>query len=117
MELLQCTATPLGGIGQCNSCSTLPHCLGVVGKGTPTMHCHTAWGRWAVEFLQWAGPPARGRGVLPKRRSLPMECLRGTAAPIGAGPSVGGTGSPAHAAVAAYGAFAGDGNSQTVRAH
>ena len=36
-----------------------------------------------------------GRGVPPRRRSLPMEHLQGTAAPIGVGPPVGGTGSPA----------------------
>ena len=71
------------------------------------------------------GPPAGGRGVLPRRRSLPMERLRGTAAPqqpgptswgdgkscpVGAGPPAGGTGSPAQEAVAAYGAPAGDGS-------
>ena len=51
-----------------------------------------------------------GRGVLPRRRSLPMERLRGMAAPIGAGTPLGGTGSPAQEAVAAYGAPAGDGS-------
>ena len=33
-----------------------------------------------------------GRGVLPKRRSLPMERMRGTAAPKGAGPQARGRG-------------------------
>ena len=52
-----------------------------------------------------------GRGVLPKRQSLPMEGLRGSAAPIGAGPPAGGTegtGSPTQELVAAYGAPARD---------
>ena len=59
-----------GGSGQCNSCNTLPHCLGAVGSGSPvihctaslpggsgqwkscnTLHCLTAWGQWAVEVL------------------------------------------------------------------
>ena len=62
MELLQCTATPPGGSGRCNSCNTLPHYLGAVGSVTPAMHCHTAWGQWAVERLQCAGPPAGGTG-------------------------------------------------------
>ena len=26
------------------------------------MHCHTAWGRWAVELLQCTGPAAGGTG-------------------------------------------------------
>ena len=52
VELLLCTATPLGGNGLWNSCNALPHCLGEVGSGTPVMHRHTAWGRWAVELLQ-----------------------------------------------------------------
>ena len=41
---LQCTAPLPGGSGQWNSCNSLPHCLGVVGNGTPATHCHTAWG-------------------------------------------------------------------------
>ena len=49
---LQCTAPLPGGSGQWNSCNSLPHCLGVVGNGTPATHCHTAWGQWAVELLQ-----------------------------------------------------------------
>ena len=48
-DLLQCTATLPGRqwavelmsctSGQWNSCHALPHCLGAVGSGTPTMHC------------------------------------------------------------------------------
>ena len=37
---------------QCNSCNTLPHCLGAVGRATPATRCHTAWGPWAVQLLQ-----------------------------------------------------------------
>ena len=32
VELLLCTATPPWGRGQCNPCTTLPHCLGAVGN-------------------------------------------------------------------------------------
>ena len=81
------SATPSG---QCNSYNTLPHCVGagqynscnaLGGCTTLAMHCHTARGRWVVQLLQCAGPPAGGRGVLPRRRSLPknrfcaMHCL------------------------------------------
>ena len=61
------------------------------------------------------GPPAArahelgGRGVPPRRRSLPMEPLRGTASPIAAGPRARGTGSPAQVVVGAYGGPVGDG--------
>ena len=44
MDLLQYTASLLGGSGQCNSCNTLPHCLGAVGSATPAIHCLTALG-------------------------------------------------------------------------
>ena len=78
MELLQCTASLPGGSGQCTSGNALPARLGAVGSGTramcgptswgerescpggrrclksktPEMHCHTAWGQWAVQLLQ-----------------------------------------------------------------
>ena len=52
VELLQCTAPLPGGIGQCNFCNTLPHCLGAVGSVTPAVHCLTALGQWAAELLQ-----------------------------------------------------------------
>ena len=75
---LQCLATPpwcrgqwiscntlphcLRGSGQWNSCNTLPHCLGAVGSATPTMHCLTAWGQWALELLQRAASLPGGSG-------------------------------------------------------
>ena len=87
VELLSCTATPPRGSGRWKSCNALPYCLGAVGSGTPATHCLSAWGQWAVEFLQrtasllggggqWNSCNARahqlgGRGVLPRRRSLP----------------------------------------------
>ena len=41
---------------------------------------------------------------------MPIECLRGRAAPCGPGPPAGGTGSPAEAVVNAYRVPAGDGS-------
>ena len=49
---MPCTASLLGGSGQCNSCNKLPNCLGAVGNGTPVTHCLTALRQWAVELLQ-----------------------------------------------------------------
>ena len=57
-----------------------------------------------------AGPPAGGWKDLLRRQPLPMERMQGTAAPIGPRPQAWGTGSPAHEAVAAYGTPAGDGS-------
>ena len=65
-----------------------------MGDGSPHRRMPTSWG---------------GRGVLPRRWSLPMECLPGTAAPSGPGPRAGGTDSAAPVAVGAYGAPVGDG--------
>ena len=42
-----------------------------------------------------AGPPAGVTGGFAQEGSLPMEHLQGTAAPIGVGPPAGGTGRPA----------------------
>ena len=61
-------------------------------------------------------PPAarawrlRGRGVLFKRRSLPLERLWGTATNKARRPTTSGTGRPAQAAVTAYGALWADGS-------
>ena len=51
VQLLQYTASLLGGSGQWDSCHAPPHCLGTVGSATPAMHCLTACGRWAVQLL------------------------------------------------------------------
>ena len=53
-----------------------------------------------------------GRGVLPRRRWVPMEPLRGMAVPNGPGPPPWGMRSPSQAAVGAYGGPVGDGSSQ-----
>ena len=68
MELLRYTASLPRGSGQWNSYNSLPHCLGAVGSETPAihcfitrgvgsaaraMHCLTAWGRWAVQLVQY----------------------------------------------------------------
>ena len=112
VQLLQCTAPQPGGSGQsciaslprgsgqCNSCHTLPHCLGAVGSGTPAMrgptswgdgescpgggrcqksgppaiHCHTAWGQWAVELLQRTASLPGGSGQWNSCYALP-HCL------------------------------------------
>ena len=66
----------------------------------------SAYGGW--QLPNGAGPLVVGRGVLPSRWSLPMECPWGMAAPNAAGPLAGGTGSCAQSVVAAYGAAAGD---------
>ena len=74
VELMSCTASLPGGSGQCNSCNALPHCPGAVGSS------------------QRPGPTSLGgRGVLPKRRSVPMERLQGTAVPNRPGPPAWGT--------------------------
>ena len=59
-------------------------------------------GGWLPPMAQahWLG----GRGVLPRRWSLPMDRQRGMAIPNGVGPQAGGIGCPAQAVVAAYGA-------------
>ena len=49
------------------------------------------------------------RGVLPKRRSAPMEGLQRTLVSNGPGPPARGTGSPTRVAVGAYGGSAGEG--------
>ena len=51
MLLLQYTTSLPGGSGQCNLYNAQPHCLGEVGRGTPTIHFLTARGQWAVEHL------------------------------------------------------------------
>ena len=60
VQPLQCTASLPWVSGRCNSCNTLPHCLGAVGSATPAMQCLTAWGQWAVQLQ-----------LLPRTASLP----------------------------------------------
>ena len=132
VKLLQCTAPLPGGIGQCNFCNTLPHCLGAVGSATPAMHrltalgavgsgppamhCPTSWGQLAVDLLQptaslpgavgSAIPAMGGRSVVPGL----WGCTTGRDGP-------GGMGSPTQGVVGAsfraYGGPSASGN----RAH
>ena len=73
-----------------SSCNAPPHCLGAVGGATPAMHCltaleavdnatlamhrPTAWGQWAVEFLQCTAPLPGSSGQCNSRNALP-HCL------------------------------------------
>ena len=82
VELLQCTAPLPGGIGQCNFCNTLPHCLGAAGSATPAMHCLTALGQWAAELLQCTASLPGSSGQCNSCNAVP-HCLGavGTATP------------------------------------
>ena len=55
----------------------LPHCLRVVGSKTPAMHCHSAWGQWALELLQCSASLHGVSGHWTSYNALP-HCL-GTA--------------------------------------
>ena len=57
MQLLKRTPSLPGGSGQCNSCNTLPHYRGSVGRATPVMHRLTAYGEWAVQLQCTASLP------------------------------------------------------------
>ena len=79
VELLKCTALPLGGCGLWNSYNALPHCLGAdgsatpafalpqctraVGTGTPAMRCLAARGQRAVQLVQCTATPPGGGGL------------------------------------------------------
>ena len=52
MELLWYTATLPWSTVEWKSCGTLSHRLDAVGGRTPAVHCHTTWGKWAVELLR-----------------------------------------------------------------
>ena len=73
-----------------NSCNALPHCLGALGSGTPTMHCHTAWGQWGAQLLHCTAsvPAAVGIGTSTMHchtswGQWAMELLQCTASPPG----------------------------------
>ena len=97
-----CTARPLSGGGQWNSSNALPHCLWAVGSGALASHRHTVRGQWAVELLQHTASLPRGSGQWKLYNALP-HCLGQWVVQLlrCAGPSAGGTGSPAQEAVAA----------------
>ena len=81
VQFLQCTASLPGGSGQCNSCNTLPHCLGAVGSGPPSIHGLTAWGQWAVDLLQYTAALPGGSGQWTSFNAL-LHCLGA----VGSGP-------------------------------
>ena len=92
MEFLQCITTVPGGSGQCNSCISPLHCrlavggamcaisscacgqwavellqciappLGVVGSGTPAIHCHAVRWQSGVELVQFTATLLVGSG-------------------------------------------------------
>ena len=85
MECLRATVAPIGAgppaWGNGESCPSGGHCIwSACGRQQPPLARAQQMG---------------ARGVPPRRRSLPMGRLRGTAAPIGARPPAGGTGSSA----------------------
>ena len=100
---------------------------GLRGKAVPKRPGPTSWrdgesrqgGGWCL-WIAGRGrhyPTARarqrgGHGALPRRRSVPMGGLRGSAVPNGPGPLAGGKGSPAKVAVGAHGWPAGDGTTR-----
>ena len=87
VQILQCTTSLPGGSGHCNSCNTLPHCLGggrqcnsfnalprclgAVGSATCAMHCLTALGQWAAELLQCTASLPGGSGQCNSCNALP----------------------------------------------
>ena len=60
------------GSRRCN-CNALPYCLGALGSATPTIHCLTTGGQWAVQLQCTASLP-RGRGQWDSYKTLP-HCL------------------------------------------
>ena len=121
MERVWGTAVPIGacpparGIGSPTAVGAA--CGAPLGDGSPQRPLRTSWGDgescpaggsclWSASGgQQLPSVPADhlgGQGVLPGRRSLPMEHLRGMAAPSVRGSTAGGMRSPTQAAIAAY---------------
>ena len=81
VELLQYPATPPGGCGQWNSCNARTHQVGRRGacpgggrcrkSGPAAMHCHNAWGQWALELVQRIASLPRGSGQCNSCKTLP----------------------------------------------
>ena len=77
MELLLNTASLPGAGGQWSSrsfCIALLLCFGAVGSAPPSMHCLTAWGQWAVGYLQSTATLPGGSGQCNWCDTLP-HCL------------------------------------------
>ena len=100
---------------------------GLAGEGSSQGPLPTGWGNTdsfpSGAWCLWSTCEGRlcamaraqqqeGRGVLPRRRLVPMEVLWGMAVPNSPGPPAGRTGSPAWTAVGAYGVLLGDSRSQ-----
>ena len=95
MELLQRTATPKRGSGQCNSCKALPRCLGVVGSATRAIHCLTTCGQCAVELLQCTAPLPASSAPCNSCNALPHRLgVVGSGTPTMRGPTCWGDGEP-----------------------
>ena len=65
------TATLPGRRGQWDSSHALPHCLAAVGSAILAIHCHTAWGQWAVEILHRTATPLGRRRQWNSCHALP----------------------------------------------
>ena len=107
---MQCTTPMPQGSGQWTFCNELPYCLRAVGRGTPAMHCITAWGaagsetpamqgpaswgQWAVDILQYTAHSLLGSGQMNSCNALP-HCLRAV-----------GSGTPALHYLTAFGQWA-----------
>ena len=77
LQLLQCSASLLGGSGQCNCCDALPHCLGPVGSATPTVATASS----AKITVAPAGGPAHcGSGTAHHPQAV-WQCIAGVALP------------------------------------
>ena len=64
MKLPQHTTSLPGGTGQWDAYRPLPHCLGAVGSGTPTIYCLREWGYWAMQLLPYTATLLGGSVVV-----------------------------------------------------
>ena len=102
VEFVQCNAELPEGTGQWNSCDARPRILEAVGSATPSIHFHTALGQWAVQLLQCTTSLPVGIGQGNSCNALPHRLGPWTIEILQcAGPTNGGTGSPAKQTVAA----------------
>ena len=62
------------GGGQCSTCNALPHCLGAVANGTPAIHCPADRRHWAMHPLHCPATPPWGCGYW-NLCNAPLHCL------------------------------------------
>ena len=74
LQFLQHTASLPGGPGHWHSYNTMPYYLGAVGSATPTTHCLSALGQWAVQLLQYTASLSGDSGKCNSCNALP-PCL------------------------------------------